>query len=111
MFNGDDTHEGTETEYWEMTESIRGGSKSSGSFQHEWHEAPGLVHVRAKKRSELVLLLPDAVFYGERLPGEAGGGSARGILLLVGIILAAAALTWSSPTSGGGIRLGVRGFI
>jgi hypothetical protein len=81
MFNGDDTHEGTETEYWEMTESTEvlqkgshGGSKSSGSVQHEWHEAPGVVHVRAKKRSELVLLLPDAVFYGERLPGRGGGG-------------------------------------
>ena len=80
MFNGDGTHEGTETKYWEMTESTevpqkgsRGGSKSSGSFQHEWDEAPGVVDVRAKKRSELVLLLPDAaVFYGERLPGEAG---------------------------------------
>ena len=43
-----------------MTESTRGGSKSSGSFQNEWHDAPGVVHVRAKKRSELVLLLPDA---------------------------------------------------
>ena len=114
MFNGDDTHEeGTETKYWEMTKSTevlqkgsRGGSKSSGSFQHEWHEAPGVVHVRAKKRSELVLLLPDAVFYGERLPGEAGECG----ILLVGIILAAAAWT-RSPTSGGGIRLGVRGLI
>jgi hypothetical protein len=116
MFNGDDTHDGTEMEYWEMAESTEvlqkgshGGSKSSGSFQHEWHEAPGVVHVRAKKRSELVLLLPDVVFYGERLPGEAGE---CGILLLVGIILAAAALLMTrSPTSGGGIRLGVRGLI
>jgi hypothetical protein len=98
-------------EYWEMTESkevlqkgSRGGSKSSGSFQHEWHEAPGVVHVRAKKRSELVLLLPDAVFYGERLPGEAGEYG----ILLVGIILVAAVLR-RSPTSGGGIRLGSAG--
>ena len=113
MFNGDDTHEGTETEYWEMTESTevlqkgsRGGSKSSGSFQHELHEAPGVVHVRAKKRSELVLLLPDAVFDGERLPEEAGK---CGILLVV-IILAAAALT-RSPTSGGCIHLEIRGLI
>ena len=107
MFNGDDTHEGTETKYWEMTESTevlqkgsRGGSKSSGSFQHEWHEAPGVVHVRAKKRSELVLLLPDAVFDdGDRLPGEAGECG----ILLVGIILAAAAFSderWMHPPGG-----------
>ena len=76
---GDDTHESTETKYREMTESTllllqkdsRRGSKSSGSFQYEWHEAPGVVDVRAEKGPELVFLLPDAVFYGERLPGEA----------------------------------------
>ena len=111
MFNGDDTHKGTETKYWEMTKSMevlqkgsRSGSKSSGSFQHEWHETSGVVHVRAKKRSELVLLLPDAVFYGERLPGEAR--ECR--ILLVDIIVAAAALT-RSPTRVGGIRLGSAG--
>ena len=116
MFNGVDTHEGTETKYWEMTESTevlqkgsRSGSKSSGSFQHEWHEAPGVVvHVRAKKRSELVPLFPDAVFDDKRLPGVA---RECGILLVV-IIVVAAALTRSpidrrvrgGDDGGGGLR-------
>ena len=103
MFNGDVTHEeGTKTQYWEMTESTevlqkgsRSGSKSSGSFQHEWHETPGVVHVRAKKRLELVLLLPNAVFDGEQLPGEARECG----ILLVGIIVAAES---AGPSDGGG---------
>ena len=45
LINGDNnTHEGTETQNWKVSErtwvpkkgSHRGGSKSSGSFQHEW---------------------------------------------------------------------------
>ena len=44
LINGDNTHEGTETQNWKVSErtwlpkkgSRRGGSKSSGSFQHEW---------------------------------------------------------------------------
>jgi len=42
-----------------LQKGSRGGSKSSGSFQH----------VRAKEGLELVLLLPNVVFYGERLLG------------------------------------------
>ena len=74
-----------------LQKGSRGGSKSSGSFQH----------VRAKEGLELVLLLPNVVFYGERLPGEAGECG----ILLVGIIFLAAAALTRSPTSGGGIRL------
>ena len=44
LINGDNTHEGTETQNWKVSERTRvpkkgfrrGGSKSSGSFQHEW---------------------------------------------------------------------------
>ena len=89
-----------------LQKGSRSGSKSSGSFQHEWHEAPGVVNVRAKKRSELVLLLSDAVFDGERLPGEARECG----ILLVGIIVAAAVLT-RSPTRGGSVSLEIRGLI
>ena len=77
-------------------------SRPEASNKYKWYKVPGVVDVRAEKWRELVLLLSDAVFYGERLPGEA-----RECGILVGIISTAAALMRSPthPPGGPGAHL------
>ncbi len=111
MFNGVDTHEGTETKYWEMAvQRVRRYSRKAPAAVPSRPEASNTNGT--KRRGWLSTSAPRKgrnLFDDKRLPGVARECG----ILLVGIIVMAAALTTRSPIDrrvrggddgGGGLR-------